>query len=375
MTPDQLVEFAEGLGRIAAAGGGATALAAYLAERTGAGVLLEDAAWRHVASAGARSLPATARGAARDTLATLPVGAADAPSGWLSVVAPKGQLAGLAAPARLCASAIAVEWARDAGGTRARRRPFWEALLAASHHDLSAIRDDAAARGIALAAQYCCAVLEAETSEGAPPAASDLRALAAETFRGGDIEIGIVERGATLVVFIPAEREVDATRARTAAQLLPKSAAKRNASLRVTGAFVGPAGVHELGHAVESAESALAIVRRMYGTGMVCAAEDLGAYPLLYRGASVEQLRAFALDALAPLRAYDDKQQTELERTLRVYFAAGQNVKTAAAELNVHRHTVFYRLRQIGEITGRALEDPHDQLTLRLAMAIHALHT
>ena len=74
------------------------------------------------------------------------------------------------------------------------------------------------------------------------------------------------------------------------------------------------------------------------------------------------------------LRAYDEKHQTELIRTLRLYFEVGQNVKTAAAQLNVHRHTVFYRLRQIDEIGGNTLDDPHDQLTLRAALAIDALN-
>ena len=49
-------------------------------------------------------------------------------------------------------------------------------------------------------------------------------------------------------------------------------------------------------------------------------------------------------------------------------------MKTTASVLNVHRHTVFYRLRQISEISGRSLESAHDQLTLRLAIAIDALH-
>ena len=39
----------------------------------------------------------------------------------------------------------------------------------------------------------------------------------------------------------------------------------------------------------------------------------------------------------------------------------------------VHRHTVFYRLRQISEISGHDLDSAHDQLTLRTAMAIDAL--
>jgi len=107
----------------------------------------------------------------------------------------------------------------------------------------------------------------------------------------------------------------------------------------------------------------------------VVAYDELGAYPLLYEGADVLRLQGFARRVLAPLRAYDEKHQTELERTLRLFFAVGQNVKTAAAQLNVHRHTVFYRLRQIGEIAGCSLESPHDQLTLRLAVAIDALHS
>ncbi len=77
---------------------------------------------------------------------------------------------------------------------------------------------------------------------------------------------------------------------------------------------------------------------------------------------------------LAPLRAYDAKHQTELERTLKLYFDVGQNVKTASERLNVHRHTVFYRLRQIADISSRSLDSAGDQLTFRLAIAVDELH-
>ena len=91
-------------------------------------------------------------------------------------------------------------------------------------------------------------------------------------------------------------------------------------------------------------------------------------YPLLLRGASKEELATFGERILEPLRAYDEKHQTELVRTLQLYFDVGQNVKTAAEKLSVHRHTVFYRLRQINEIAGVEMDNPHDQLTLRTAM-------
>jgi purine catabolism regulator len=155
---------------------------------------------------------------------------------------------------------------------------------------------------------------------------------------------------------------------------LPKTAAKRKAHLHVTGGVFPPVAPLEAGRGLAGAEAALTIARRIYGSGRVAAYDDLGAYPLLHGGADAAQLRQFAKIVLAPLRAYDEKHQTELERTLGLYFSSGQNVKTTAAELNVHRHTVFYRLRQIGEIAGRSLESPHDQLTLRLAIAIDALH-
>ncbi len=375
MTPDQLVEFAEGLARVAASGGGAKALSAFLADRTGSGVLIEDAQWRPLASAGRGTLPSSARVRDERIMRTVPIGPGDVPLGYLTIVAAGPALDALELPARLTASAISVELARDGSGARTRRSSFWEALASSSYHDLGAARDDAAARGIVLATHYCCAALEAESAEGEPQPLPDLRAIASETFRSGDAELGMVERGAALVVLIPSEREVDAARARTAAQLLPKGAAKRRPGLRVTGGFAGPIPLLDLARGIGEAESALAIVRRMRGAGSICSTDELGAYPMLYRGAPVEELRGFANVVLLPLRAYDEKHQTELERTLRIYFASGQNVKTAAGTLNVHRHTVFYRLRQIGEITGRTLEDQHDQLTLRLAMAIDALHT
>ncbi len=156
---------------------------------------------------------------------------------------------------------------------------------------------------------------------------------------------------------------------------LPKTAVKRKFALRFSGGVSSAVPALEVPRGVAAAETALAVTRRIYGEARVAAYEDLGVYPLLLEGAPVGALEDFARAVLAPLRDYDDKHQTELEQTLRLYFAEGQNVKTASERLNVHRHTVFYRLRQIGEITGRSLESAHDQLTLRLAIAIDALHT
>ncbi|MBV8149822.1 MAG: helix-turn-helix domain-containing protein, partial [Candidatus Eremiobacteraeota bacterium] len=356
-------------------GGGAKALAAHLAGATGSAVLVEDAQWRNIATAGSGTFPPSARAIveAHARGHTTRIVAGNTHVGWLSIAQTDGDTDYLM---RLTASALAVELARNGESSRSRRRAFWERLAGGAYIDANAARDDAVARGISLAPSYLVVALEAESEPGSDGAAdrSELRAIAAHAFAGGDGEVGLLDRGPALLVFVPATREIDASNARTAAVLLPKAIAKRRTQLRLSGGVGRVESLLAVPDAVRTAEAALAIGRRIHGSGHIKAYDELGAYALLYEGADVDRLERFARSVFAPLRAYDEKHQTELERTLTLYFSVGQNVKTAAAQLSVHRHTIFYRLRQIGEICGCSLESPHDQLTLRLAVAIHALH-
>jgi purine catabolism regulator len=388
MTAAELVAFAEGLSRIAASGGGAKALAEFLARHASAGVLVEDAEWRHLAAAGGTKLPSSVRSLLRadakpqayspladgSAARTLAMYAGDARLGQLSVFG-SGDLDAMEYAVRLAAAAIAVELAREHDAQPRRRRAFWERLAAQQYLDSATARDDAAARGIAIVDHYVAIALEPEVGEDTNAAADQaaLRTAAVQALRSTHGDVGTLERGSTLLFFMPAPREIDAANARTAASLLPRSLAKHHPQLRVGGGVGARVPIMSLHHSIAQAEAALTIARRLYGMGRIGVYEDLGAYPLLFGGADAPALRDFAVRTLAPLRAYDEKHQTELERTLRLYFAVGENVKTAASELSVHRHTVFYRLRQIGEISGCKLDDPHDQLTLRMAMAIDAL--
>ena len=388
MTPDELVAFAEELARVAAAGGGCKALAEVLAHRTGAGVLVEDAQWRHLATAGSARLPNSVR-TLRDPAAvpgryagfadghagrTLAILAGERHLGQISVFA-DGDLDALEHAVRLTAGTMGVELAREYGGQSGRRRAFWERLATQAYIDASAARDDAAARGVTLAGHYLAIALELEFAQAQTAAADQaaLREAALQSFRSGEADTGLWERGATLFFCVPAAREIDGANARTAASLLAKHFQKSHPHVRVGGGIGSRVPFFDVHRSVAQAAASLTISRRLYGAGRIGVHEELGAYPLLLGGADAAALREFAARTLAPLRTYDEKHQTELEKTLRTYFAAGENVKTAAEQLSVHRHTVFYRLRQIGEICGCKLDDPHDQLTLRMAMAIDAL--
>ncbi len=323
--------------------------------------MLEDAQWRHLASAGSGSIPASARGIVESGAPgrAQRVAAGNRSAGWLSLFGDDG-----AADAdlllRLTAAAIGIEFARNGLVSREKEADIWEALLARTFHDATQAREEAAARGIALAPHYLAVALEAETGDAERSAGdlTDVRELATAAFRSADGDLGLLQHGAALAIFVPTPRAVDASNAKTAASLLAK---KRRATQTAASDLRRRRNRRNtvlLDVSVHAAQAALAIGRRIYGSGRIAVYDDLGAYRVLYEGADVERLRAFAAEALAPLRRYDEKHQTELERTLKLYFKTGQNVKTAAAELNVHRHTVFYRLRQIGEISRTLARQP-----------------
>ena len=61
----------------------------------------------------------------------------------------------------------------------------------------------------------------------------------------------------------------------------------------------------------------------------------------------------FVDQVLGPVVAHDERESAHLVATLRAYLAHGCRPGPAAAELNVHRHTLTYRLDRIRELTGR----------------------
>jgi hypothetical protein len=70
---------------------------------------------------------------------------------------------------------------------------------------------------------------------------------------------------------------------------------------------------------------------------------------------------------LAPLDEHGDSGAV-LRETLRAYFASDRNAATAAAVLEVDRHTVQRRLRKVEESLGRLLSECHLKLEVALAL-------
>jgi hypothetical protein len=80
-------------------------------------------------------------------------------------------------------------------------------------------------------------------------------------------------------------------------------------------------------------------------------------------------LAALRQQYLAPLAALPESTRDRLVETLRSWLMHMGNRKAVADELHVHPQTVRYRLTQLREVFGAALEDPAARAALLLALA------
>ena len=81
-------------------------------------------------------------------------------------------------------------------------------------------------------------------------------------------------------------------------------------------------------------------------------------------------LSFFALPDIRTLQEYDKQHRTELCRTMLCYLQHSKNVAGTAAELNVHRNTVHYRIDKCTQILSN-LDFENDYITFLLMLSLH----
>jgi sugar diacid utilization regulator len=111
----------------------------------------------------------------------------------------------------------------------------------------------------------------------------------------------------------------------------------------------------------------------MHGLGrraVVIGAQQLGAYRLLLKTSSPDELRAYARRTLGPLLDTDRRGSAELLATLRAFLETGQSQRGAARACSVHVNTVVYRLARISDLLAIDLADPATIFDLTLALRI-----
>ncbi|MBQ6550056.1 MAG: PucR family transcriptional regulator ligand-binding domain-containing protein [Lachnospiraceae bacterium] len=95
--------------------------------------------------------------------------------------------------------------------------------------------------------------------------------------------------------------------------------------------------------------------------------DTLGVQRILYAVSDGLILKELREDALAPLRAYDEKHESDLVATLRTYLKNNGSINKTSEEMYIHKNTILYRMNKIRELLGCGLEDGEERAYYYLA--------
>ena len=130
------------------------------------------------------------------------------------------------------------------------------------------------------------------------------------------------------------------------------------------------AGLKQLSESFNEARIGIAVRAQLGRRAPVFNVSQLGAFRLILKSATEEEVARLCGEILSPVLEHDAKRGTDLLRTFRTYLHLRSSAKAAADALNVHPHTIQYRLDRLQSLTGLSLGHPDDRLTLELALRV-----
>lgn len=96
--------------------------------------------------------------------------------------------------------------------------------------------------------------------------------------------------------------------------------------------------------------------------------DDLGIHRLLLPIQDAFVLESFVEDYLGPLLTHDKQYNSQLLLTLRTLFRHHGSKQETAAQLYIHRQTLYHRLQKISELIGESYLEPEHRLCLEVAL-------
>lgn len=85
--------------------------------------------------------------------------------------------------------------------------------------------------------------------------------------------------------------------------------------------------------------------------------DDIFLYHFFAVAAGKQNLKNFCHPLLEQMAEYDQKNHTELSKSMEAYLECGRNIQRAAGQLHMHKNTLYYRLKRVEELFSMDLED------------------
>lgn len=273
---------------------------------------------------------------------------------------------------RVPAAAALVERAGALMAQQSRARDTLEFTL----RDLISADQDAVEEAAAEIAQQgiirrgvpvCVAELSLATDSSAPTAPINLWSLPRSVLAATD------QDHTTLLIPVPGH-DLDVARdvARRARALYAERLDPTLAQHLVVGIGTARADLVAARASWQEARLAARVAQSVSSLPRVVAWSELGVYRLLSCGPESALTSAVLDPAVTRLLEHGDP---ELVETANVYLRRAGNVQQSAADLGVHRQTVYYRLQRIEQVTGLDLDSGSDRLLLHLGLTMAPLLT
>ncbi|MGH7686911.1 MAG: PucR family transcriptional regulator [Candidatus Dormibacteria bacterium] len=293
-------------------------------------------------------------------------------AGYVAVVGPPMQLDQVARMATSrAASACAIELDRERAVTETRDRlegEFIESLLAGTYTSEDAALERAQRLGLDLTKPYAVVSVRASRVDAAfeETALRAARGLVAHR----SLNALISRHAGAVCLILVLESFDEPTLSRLVATIRAECARATDDAGTSLGVGRPHTGVVGIRTSFREAEQALAMGRRVLGSGRVVSFADLGLHRLLFALAHQPELADFYEDTVGPLVDYDRRTGADLMATLDSFFNSLGSPTETAQRMHLHRNTVLYRLRRIEDIGGLKLTDAGTRLNLQLCLRI-----
>ncbi|MBZ0280367.1 MAG: helix-turn-helix domain-containing protein [Anaerolineae bacterium] len=227
--------------------------------------------------------------------------------------------------------------------------------------------------GFDISCSYMVAVFRASTKSGAALPLESLISLVRDDMIRRQVNGAVGQYVDVIVALYPLENATQTVRVRRLVEEVREQLAARTPSGLVGSGISRPvANLAGLRESYREAKDAVSIANELGDRENTTFYGDLKLFQLLLalKERNLDHLRRFYKDTLGLLAEHDERKQGDLIRTLNGFFEANGNLAKAAADLDVHRNTLVYRLERISELTQMNLDDADNRLILHLALKI-----
>ncbi|WP_289136957.1 CdaR family transcriptional regulator [uncultured Brevibacillus sp.] len=130
------------------------------------------------------------------------------------------------------------------------------------------------------------------------------------------------------------------------------------------------AGVKTFHESFIDVRNALDIGSRQKGPGHRSTYSSTSFYRALLTLANNPEIQEITYLTIGSLIKYEEQRGLNLLATLKAYIQNQGNVSQTSRALNLHRHTLLYRLKKIETLTNRSLVDTDDLFLLDLSLRL-----